>query len=114
VNSQFQAAVDWFVKHGFADPLKEPKYQSQPWMVEFHAKQYSTFVDYTRTAADKARWIESGRVLSKHLAEPRYVRLKEKYPNETEERLRRAADGLTLKTPLGKSQERPGRKGLSR
>lgn len=102
---KLQAAVDWFVKHGLADPLKEPKYQNQPWIVAAHAKDFSTYTDYAKTPADKARWIESGQVLSKHLAEKRYVRLKEKYPNETEQRLRRAADGLILKTPLGKSQE---------
>jgi hypothetical protein len=33
------------------------------------------------------------------------VRLKEKYPDETENRLRIAAEGRPLKVPLGKSQE---------
>ncbi len=104
-NPQLQAAVDWFVKHGLADPLKEPKYQNQPWIVAAHAKDFSTYTDYAKTPADKARWIESGQMLCKHLAEKRYVRLKEKYPNETENRLQIAAEGRPLKVPLGKSQE---------
>jgi len=102
---QLQAAVDWFVKHGLTDPLKETKYQNQPWIVAAHAKDFSTYTDYAKTPADKDRWIESGQVLCKHLAEKRYVRLKEKYPDETENRLRIAAEGRPLKVPLGKSQE---------
>lgn len=104
-NPQLQAAVDWFVKHGLADPLKETKYQNQPWIVAAHAKDFSTYVDYAKTPADKARWIESGQLLCKHLAEKRYVRLKEKYPDEIENRLRIAAEGRPLKVPLSKSQE---------
>lgn len=104
---QLQAAVDWFVKYGLADPLKEMKYQNHPWIVDAHAKDYSTYADYAKTPADKTRWIESGQVLCKHLAERQYVRLKEKHPNETEERLRSAALGRPNipKIRLGKARE---------
>ncbi len=107
--AQVKAAVDWFMQHGLADPLQETKYQNQPWIVAAHAEDFSTYADYAKTPADKDRWIESGQVLSKHLAEQRYARLKERYPEETENRLQIAAEGRVLKVPLGKSQERPDR-----
>lgn len=100
--AKVKAAVDWFVKHGYKDPLNNERYKEKPNVAVHHATDEARAA---KTAEDRAQWIESGQVLSKHLAEERYVYLKEKYPNETEERLRRAADGLTLKTSLGQSQE---------
>ena len=101
-DAKVKAAVDWFVKHGYKDPLNNERYKEKPNVAVHHATDEARAA---KTAEDRAQWIESGQVLSKHLAEERYVHLKEKYPNETEERLRRAADGLTLKTSLGQSQE---------
>ncbi len=105
-NPQLQAAVDWFVKHGLKSPLEEPQYQKKPYLIAAYAKDLSTYVDYTKTADDKAQWLKHGQVLCDRLKEMRYQRLKEKYPDETENRLRIAAENrLQLKVPLGKSQE---------
>ena len=55
-------------------------------------------------------------MLKAHLMQKRYEYLKGKYPDETEERLRTASEGVPGKpsVPLGKSRERPGRGEISR
>lgn len=112
VGRKLQAAVQWFEKHGLEKPLEQ--YRRVPFMASSHAAQYARMPAFAPTEQDAARWHESGEIIRRHLQEPRYAELKAKYPDETEERLRRVADGLTLRIALGKSQERPGRKGLSR
>lgn len=110
-DQQLQAAVDWFVKHGLKNPLEEPQYQKKPYLIAAYAKDLSTYVDYTKTADDKAQWLKHGQMLCDHLKEVRYQRLKEKFPDETENRLRIFAENrLQLKVPLGKSQEREGKR----
>ncbi len=102
VDQQLQAAVDWFVKHGKEDPVKSGQYQRQPWVAEFHSKQ---FAEVAKTEAEKAGWIEHGKAVAEHLTAQRLGRLREKFPKETENRLLIAAQGRTLKVPLGKAQE---------
>lgn len=110
VDLQLQAAVDWFVKHGKGNPVESVQYQQQPWVAEFHGQQFAADM---KTEAEKAGWIKHGKTVADHLTAKRIGRLREKYPNETEDRLLIAAKGRTLKNPLGKSQEQRS-KGWSR
>jgi len=103
---QLQAAVDWFVKYAKEDPLRNGNYQRQPWVAEFHSRQ---FAEVAKTEAEKEGWIKHGKTLAEHLTSLRLVRLQEKYPNETEKKLRIAAQGRALKVPLGKSQQQEDR-----
>jgi hypothetical protein len=59
--------------------------------------------------AERAKWIASGQILRDHFAAMNLKQLWEECPNETENRLRIAAEGGILKVPLGKSQQRPDR-----
>ncbi len=108
-NPQLQAAVDWFVKHGYKNPLESSFYKDKPVLAIQEAKQMAGRVGLSE--ADRARWIESGRVIAHHLAEPRYQDLKTKHPHQTEAWLRNAAMGIKVHY---KPQLRDRSKGNSR
>lgn len=106
---KLQAAVDWFVKHGYKNPLESSFYKDKPVLAKREAEQMAGRVGLSE--ADRAKWIESGRVIADHLAEPRYQDLKTKHPHQTDAWLRNAAMGITVHY---KSQERGRSKGHSR
>ena len=106
---KLHAAVDWFVKHGYKNPLESSFYKDKPVLAKREAEQMAGRVGLSE--ADRAKWIESGRVIADHLAEPRYQDLKTKHPHQTDAWLRNAAMGITVHY---KSQERSRSKGHSR
>ncbi len=106
---KLQAAVDWFVKHGYKNPLESSFYKDKPVRAKRDGEQMAGRVGLSE--ADRAKWIESGRVIADHLAEPQYQDLKTKHPHQTDAWLRNAAMGITVHY---KSQERGRSKGHSR
>lgn len=102
-NPQLQAAMDWFRAHDHGGRIDSGLYKRKPGMAVEDAKQAAGNIRLSQ--AERAKWIESGQILCDHFAAINLKQLREKYPNETENRLRIAAEGRALKVPLGKSQE---------